>query len=250
MLHPNDDLFACGYAAPSSGTVCSVVGIDDLIILGVIAAVSIAASQASAASQESTGNDLLDQQQSTQQRMNYIQQQRQRGQSAAADIASRHHGNVAMHSKSEENDPWVQKLAMQNNYDIGKQQVARQADATRTQGYIQAGAGLAGGIAGQALRPAGAGASSFESGAGYEGTGADIGARAGGYDLSQPDYSQISPVQTAPLHATDPGGGYQLQAGDYATLGGAGQYSDSPFADDPYGTAPQYQNPNRYRFGI
>lgn len=247
MLHPTDDLFACGYAAPSSTTICDIALIDDLIILGVIAAVTVAASQVSASENESTQNDLLDQQQNNQLRSNYIQQQSNRGRAAASDLASRHRGAVPMHSATEAMDPWAQKLAIQNNVDLGRQANARQADATRTQGYIQAGSTIAQGIAGQALRsPSGSG---FVAGAGYEGTGANIGDRAGGYDLSAPS-SSITPVQTAPLHMTDPGGGYQLQASDYATLGGAAPYSDSPFADDPYGTAPQYNNPNRYRFGI
>lgn len=249
MLHPNDDLFACGYAEPTSGTVCSVVGIDDLIVLGIIAAVTVAASQVSASEQESAGNDLLNQQQNNQLRMNYIQQQRQDGAEAAADFASRHRGAVRYRSKGEELDPWVQKLAIQTNTDMGKQANARQADATRTQGWIQAGAGLAGGIAGQALSPASTAAG---SGGGVTSS-PDFAERLGGYALktgSSALLSNAAPVQTAPLQPTDPSGGFQLQAGDYQLLGGAQPYSQGPFGDDPYATAPQYQNPNRYRFGL
>lgn len=249
MLHPGDDLFACGVHEPQASTMCSVVGIDDLIVLGIIAAVTVAASQATAAENESAGNDLLDQKQNNDLRMNYIQQQRSRGQAAAADLASRHRGVVAPHSKAEEMDPWAQKLAIQTNYDMGKQANARQADATRTQGWIQAGAGLAGGIAGQALSPA---SSAAGSGGGVTSS-PDFAERLGGYALktgSSALLSNAAPVQTAPLQATDPSGGFQLQAGDYQLLGGAQPYSQGPFGDDPYATAPQYQNPNRYRFGL
>jgi hypothetical protein len=222
---------------------CSIALVDDLIIFGIIAAASIAASQASAAESESSGNKLLDDQQKQQMKQTQLGWLSQRGHDAMAGVAARNHGAGGGASFSDSMQPWIQKDAIDNHYEIGRQANARQADAIRTNGYIQAGSSLASGIAGQALRPA-AGASTFEAGAGYAGTGADIGARAASYDLNP------SPVATTPLQTTDPSGGYQLQQSDYQLLGGAQPYSQSPFGDDPYATAPQYQNPNRYRFSL
>jgi hypothetical protein len=252
MLHPNDDLFACGYAEPRSGVVCDVIGIDDLIIVGIIAAASIAASQVSASENESNSNKLLNDQQKQQMKQTELGWLSQRGHDAMAGVAARNHGAGGGASMTDPMQPLIQKDAIDNHYELGRQANARQADATRTQGYIQAGSALASGIAGQALRPA-TGASTFEAGGGYEGTGAGIADRAGGYDLNQGASTLLSnapAVATPQLHSTDPNGGYQLQPSDYQTLAGAQPYSQSPFGDDPYATAPQYQNPNRYRFTL
>lgn len=251
MTQPNDDLFACGYAEPcSSATVCDVVGVDDLIILGVVVAASIAASQISAGEQEGAANDRLDAQQKNQMRQMAITNARNRGARAAAESGFR--------SKTEELEPWAQKLSIQNNFDFAKQDVARQADMQRTQGWINGGAQLATGIAGQALRPA---SSAAAPGAGslsntFDSTGTGIADRAGGYDLTPPSAGVQTPqihasdVPTASIAASQPGG-FQLQPDDYQLLQGGGVYSQGPYADDPYGTGIGIQSPrSRYGFSL
>lgn len=247
MIQPNDDLFACGVHEPcASATVCDVIGIDDLIIVGIIAAASIAASQISASEQESAGNDMLDRQKANALRQKQFDYNAQESAAATHRLASNPYGG-GREDPTSVVQPWIDKLQIQNGYDLGRQQVENQADMTRTNGYIQAGSALAQGIAGQALRPSGGSGSNF---GGYmTQAGAGLAERAAGYDL--PGTPSIgNPVQTAPLRAADPSGGFQLQEQDYATLAGAAPYSSGPFADDPYGTAIGYQNPNRYRFTL
>lgn len=252
MLHPNDDLFACGYAEPRSrATVCDIAFVDDLIILGIVVAATIASSQAQAAAEKSNGNELLDAQQKQQMKQTELGWLSQRGHDAMAGVAARNHGHGGG-SMTDSMQPLIQKDAIDNHYELGRQAINRQADLTREMGYIHAGTAVASGIAGAALSPASS-AGSFTSGAGYEGTGADIGARAAGYDLNQGASTLLSsaaPVATQALRSSDPQGGFQLQPSDYQTLAGAQPYSQSPFGDDPYATAPQFQNPNRYRFGL
>jgi hypothetical protein len=204
-------------------------GVDTLIILGIVAAASIAASQISASENESASNKLTDQKQQfamRQQAINFYKNQQD--QAAARTQARYGAGGV---SASAALQPWADKLAIQNGADLERQAAARQADATRTQGYLSAGSTLAQGIAGQALRPSSG--STYSFGAGYDGSGLDTGARIGSYDLN-PQSSQLlgsgAPVQTPQLHALDPNGGFQLQPDDYALLSG--------------------QNPNRYRFTL
>ena len=243
MLHPSDDLFACGVSEPCSSAVCSVIGIDDLIVVGIIAAASIAASQISASENESNSNKLLNDQQKQQMKQTQLGWLSQRGHDAMAGVAARNGGHGGGASMTDPNQPLIQKDAIDNHFELGRQANARQADATRTAGYIQAGSAVAQGIAGQALRAPSTGASGG-IGETLGRTGLGIAERAAQYDLSP------QPVSTPQLQTTDPSGGYQLQASDYQLLGGAQPYSQSPFGDDPYATAPQYQNPNRYRFTL
>lgn len=231
MIQPNDDLFACGVHEPcASATVCDVIGIDDLIIVGIIAAASIAASQVSASEQEKTGNDMLDRQKANALRQKQFDYNAQESAAATHRLASNPYGG-GREDPTSAVQPWIDKLQIQNGYDLGRQQVANQADMTRTNGYIQAGSALAQGIAGQALRPAAG--SGFAAGASYDGTGSGIAERAGGYDLN-PNTSQLlangPAVSTRALRPMDPSGGYQLQMDDYALLSG--------------------QNPSRYRFTL
>lgn len=238
MLQPTDDLFACGVSEPCSSTVCSVIGIDDLIVVGIIAAASIAASQISASENESNANDLLDQKQKIDLQQNDIGYWRNRGQQAANRIAARHGGHGGL-SQTEVNQPWAEKLAIQQNYDLQKQANARQADATRTQGYINAGSAVAQGIAGQALKAPSSG-SSYEFGGNYGGTGMDAVQRAGTYNLNPQTSGLLSggaPIATPQIQVSDvpnvnvdPTGGFQLNADHYALLSG--------------------QDPNRYRFTL
>lgn len=225
MLYPNDDLFACGAHEPRSSTVCEIALIDDLIIIGVIAAASIAASQVSASENESAANDMTKQREQWAMRQQQINWQKNEQDRAAASIASRHGGHGGV-SESYALQPWADKLAIQNGADLERQAAARQADATRTQGYIQAGSAVAQGIAGQALRPS----TSVAPGAGslsntFDSTGQGLVSRANAYDLSPG-------VQTPQLQPTDPSGGFQLQPHDYDLLGGGtGLYSDGGVYD-------------------
>jgi hypothetical protein len=223
MFGQQDDLFACGAREPHSSTVCSVIGIDDLIIVGIIAAASIAASQVAASEQEGAANDMTKQREQwamRQQQINWHKNQQDR---AAAEL-SQTPGFRGYRSSSEELQPWADKLAIQNGGDLERAAAARQADATRTNGYIQAGSTLAQGIAGQALRPATgavAGAGSLSNG--FDATGTGIVDRANAYDLSPG-------VQTQQLAPADPMGGFQLQQSDYDLLnggGGGGLYSQA-----------------------
>lgn len=222
MIQPNDDLFACGVHEPcASATVCDVIGIDDLIIVGIIAAASIAASQISASEQESSGNEMLDKQKANALRQKQFDYNAQESAAATHRLASNPYGG-GREDPTSAVQPWIDKLQIQNGYDLGREQVANQADATRTQGYIQAGSTLAQGIAGQALRPA----TSTAPGAGslantLASTGTGLAERAAAYDLSPG-------VQTAPLQPADPSGGFQLQQSDYDLLsGGGGLYSQA-----------------------
>ena len=223
MIQPNDDLFACGVHEPcASATVCDIALIDDLIIVGIIAAASIAASQVSASEQEKTGNDMLDRQKANALRQKQFDYNAQESHAATQRLAANPYGG-GREDPTSAVQPWIDKLQIQNGYDLGRQQVANQADATRTQGYIQAGSALAQGIAGQALRPSSG--SNFVAGASYDGTGADIAQRAGAYDLG---------VRTPQLHPSDvpsvgvdPKGGFQLQQSDYDLLSGGGLYSQA-----------------------
>lgn len=195
-------------------------GVDTLIILGIVAAASIAASQISASENESTSNDMTKQRENFALRQQQINYQRQQQDQAAASIASRHGGHGGV-SESTALQPWADKLAIQNGADLERQAAARQADATRTQGYISAGSTLAQGIAGQALRPATAsvpGAGSLSNA--FDATGTGIVDRANAYDLSPG-------VQTQQLAPADPMGGFQLQQSDYDLLGGGGLYSQA-----------------------
>lgn len=214
----------------SSATVCDVALIDDLIVIGIIAAASIAASQISASEQESSGNEMLDRQRSNALRQKQFDYNAQESAAATHRLASNPYGG-GREDPTSAVQPWIDKLQIQNGYDLGRQQVANQADMTRTNGYIQAGSALAQGIAGQALRPAAS--SGVAPGAAYNGTGAGIAERAGAYDLN-PNTSQLlangPAVATRTLRPIDPNGGYQLQMDDYALLSG--------------------QNPNRYRFTL
>lgn len=229
MLHPTDDIFAFGQE-PRASTVCSIALIDDLIIVGIIAAASIAASQTSAAEQESSGNRLLERQKANALRQKQFDYNAQESALATQRLASNPYGG-GREDPASAVQPWVDKLQIQNGYDMGRRQVADQADMTRMNGYIQAGSTLAQGIAGQALRPAAG--SNFTAGAAYDGTGMGIADRAGQYDLN-PNTSQLlangPAVATQTIRAADPSGGYQLQPEDYSLLGG--------------------QNPNRYRFTL
>lgn len=229
MIHPNDDLFACGVHEPcASATVCDVIGIDDLIIVGIIAAASIAASQISASENESTANDMTKQREQwamRQQQINWHKQQQDR---AAAEL-SQSPGMRGFRSESEVLQPWADKLAIQNGADLERAAAAKQADATRTQGYISAGSALAQGIAGQALRPA----TSTVPGAGslsntFDATGTGLVDRANAYDLGSPGV-QTPQIRTpdVPSYGVDPGNGFQLQATDYDLLSGGGLYSQA-----------------------
>lgn len=222
MLQPNDDLFACGVHEPcASATVCDVIGIDDLIIVGIIAAASIAASQISASENESASNDMTNQREQFAKKQQAISFQKNRQDRAAAENASLP-GMRGWRSRSEELQPWADKMTIEHGGELERAAAARQADATRTQGYISAGSTLAQGIAGQALRPAtgavaGAGALSNT----FDATGTGIVDRASAYDLSPG-------VQTQQLAPADPMGGFQLQQSDYDLLnGGGGLYSQA-----------------------
>ncbi len=229
MLHPNDDLFACGVHEPcASATVCDVIGIDDLIIVGIIAAASIAASQISASENESASNDMTKQKEQWAMRQQAIGFHKQQQDQAAASIASRHGGHGGV-SESYALQPWADKLAIQNGADLERAAAARQADATRTNGYISAGSALAQGIAGQALKPGGYTGSLDQT---FADTGLGIAERAAGYDLSAPG----SGVRTPQIRASDvpnvetavsQPGGFQLQPSDYDLLSGGGLYSQA-----------------------
>lgn len=203
-------------------------GVDTLIILGIVAAATIAASHISASEQEGAANDMTKQREQwamRQQQINWYKNEQDR---AAASIASRHGGRGGV-SESYSLQPWADKLAIQNGADLERQAAARQADATRTQGYISAGSALAQGIAGQALRPStqaipGAGSLSNT----FDSTGTGLVDRANAYDLGGPG------VQTPQLHPSDvpsvgvnPAGGFQLQQSDYDLLSGGGLYSQA-----------------------
>lgn len=221
MLYPNDDLFACGVHEPcTSATVCDVAIVDDLIIIGIIAAASIAASQISASEQEGAANDMTKQREQWAMRQQSINWHKQQQDRAAAEL-SQSPGFRGYRSQSEELQPWADKLAIQNGADLERQAASRQADATRTQGYISAGSALAQGIAGQALRPATSvapGAGSLSNG--FDATGTGLVDRANAYDLGG--------VQTPQLRPADPMGGFQLQQSDYDLLsGGGGLYSQA-----------------------
>lgn len=197
-------------------------GVDTLIILGIVAAASIAASQVSASENESASNDITKQKEQFAMRQQAINWQRNEQDQAAASIASRHGGHGGV-SESRALQPWADKLAIQNGGDLERQAAARQADATRTQGYISAGSTLAQGIAGQALRPATAGVAGAGALAnGFDATGTGIVDRANAYDLNPG-------VQTQQLAPADPMGGFQLQQSDYDLLngGGGGLYSQA-----------------------
>lgn len=223
MLH-HDDIFACGVEEPHASTVCSVVGVDDLIILGIVAAASIAASQISASESEGYAKDEATRQKQLQEKnfaLDHYAQMAERGRQMQGLPSGLDGGRSA----------WQQKMNIDAGYDSTMRQAERQADMTRMNGYIQAGSTLASGIARGAMTPSGG--SNFVAGAGYDGTGADIGARAGTYDLNpqtSPLLASGTPVQTTPIRAMDPSGGFQLQPQDYALLSG--------------------QDPNRYRFTL
>jgi hypothetical protein len=222
VIQPNDDLFACGVHEPcTSATVCDVIGIDDLIIVGIIAAASIAASQISASENESASNDMTARREKNAMQQQAINYHRNEQDQAARGIASRHGGHGGV-SQSAALQPWADKMVIRQGGDLEREAASRQADATRTQGYIQAGSTLAQGIAGQALRPATAsvpGAGSLSNS--FDATGTGLVERANAYDLSPG-------VQTQQLAPADPMGGFQLQQSDYDLLnGGGGLYSQA-----------------------
>lgn len=82
LFDQQHDLFACGVHEPcASATVCDAIGIDDLIIVGIIAAASIAASQISASENESAANDMTKQREQfalRQQQINFHKNQQDR----------------------------------------------------------------------------------------------------------------------------------------------------------------------------
>lgn len=233
MFALEKDLFACGVQEPcSSATVCNVFGVDDLIIVGIIAAASIAASQISASESEGNAKDILGTQKNNQMRNQQINYYRDKAAKAAAGVASRHGGHGGT-SSAEELQPWVDKQNIDTGYDAQMKAASKQADQIRLGGYMQAGTTLAGGLARAGMGSAAAGG--IEPGAGYGDTGMGLAERAGQYDLN-PQSSQLlgatgqNMVSTPQIHTTDPFGGFQLQEDDYRLLGG--------------------QDPNRYRFGI
>lgn len=246
MLHQADDLFACGVHAPSSATLCDVIGIDDLIIVGIIAAASIAASQITASEGEDFAKDEATRQKQLQYKnaqLNHWSEEAQRG-AAAAGL------NPAYATGGR--DAQQQKMNIDYGYDSQMRAASKQADMTRTQGYISAGSAIAQGIAGGALKPA-TSAAAGGLGQAFGDTGQDIAQRGANYDLN-PQSSQLlgngPAVSTPQLSTSDPNGGFQLQQSDYQLLGGAQPYSQGPFADDPFATASPYQNPGRYRFTL
>jgi hypothetical protein len=214
--------------------------IDDLIILGVAIAASVAASQVSAHSQESAATDEAGRQREAakkQQEMDFwINRAAQYGNQGVAGMkAQRDRGMI------------------EQGYEGMLRAASQQADQTRLNGYLQAGSMLAGGIANTGMSAA----SGAAGGGGLSnalGGNDSLAERAGSMALDEGAYgllagSRLNDAQP-PIRGSDPSGGFKLQEQDYRLLGGAGDYAQSPYNDDPYATGVGFANPNRFRFSL
>jgi hypothetical protein len=212
-----------------------VAVVDDLIILGIIAAATIASSQVSAHTQESNAQDEATRRKQFQERQAKMDFWRNRAAQFGADTSF-----MEGHQR---------QMGIDAGYDGAMEAASRQADATRLNGYLQAGTTVASGLANSAMRPA-----QTAVGRGLGGA-AGMAQRAQSYDLNPGDYQllsgagEYSPSNAAPITPTDPNGGFQLQEQNYQLLGGAGPYAHGPYDDDPYAVGVGFVNPrqNRYR---
>lgn len=219
--------------------------VDDLIILGVAIAASVAASQISAHSQEETATDEAGRQRALakkQQAMDYwINRAAQAGGNTSGMVARRN------------------RWAIEQGYEGALRAASQQADQTRLNGWLNAGSMLAGGLANAGMSAASSGSSSGLSDA--LGGNDSLAERAGHMALNPNNYGllagqgQYKPAASirptdVPSPYVDPSGGFQLQEQDYRLLGGAGQYAHSPYADDPYATGPGFADPRRFRFSL
>ena len=211
--------------------------IDDLIILGVAIAASVAASQVSAHSQEEEATDEAG---------------RQR----------------ALAKKQQEMDFWINRAAqfgadtsgleaqrrawgIEKGYEGAMRSAERQADQTRMNGWLNAGQMAAGGLANIGMSSARGAASGLSDALGGNDS---LVERAGSMALNEGAYGLLNGSRLndapPPIRASDPSGGFQLQEQDYRLLGGAGPYASGPYKDDEYATGVGFANPNRFRFSL
>lgn len=222
--------------------------VDDLIILGVAIAASVAASQISASAAEDSATDEAGRQRALakrQQQMDYW-----------INMASKHGpnaGDVGDLMRARQG-----RWAIEQGYQGALRAAERQADQTRLNGWLNAGSMLAGGIANAAMSPEGDRAPGLADALGGNDSLAE---RAGHYALNPNNYGALAapgqrkpPPNIRPTDVPSPyvntDGGFQLQESDYRLLGGAGPYAHSPYADDPYAVGPGFADPKRFQFRL
>lgn len=214
-----------------------VAVVDDLIILGIIAAASVAASQVSASQSEDYANDEVSRRKAFDEKQARMQYFRNR--------AAQYGGDTSFM------DAHMDKMARDAGYEGSMRAAEKQADMMRTQGWIGAGAQLAGGIANSAMRPnQNAGLDAIRGQAReYAQRGAQYDLNAGNSQLLSDAGQYQGPAQE--FRPTDPNDGFQLQPTDYQLLQGGGIYSQGPYGDDDYATQVGLTSPrSRFRFGL
>jgi hypothetical protein len=212
--------------------------VDDLIILGVAIAASIAASQVSAHTQEEAATDEAGRQREL--------QKKQQAMDFWIDRAAQY-GNKGVAGMRAQRDHSL----IEQGYQGALRAASQQADQTRLNGWLNAGSMLAGGLANTAIGAGSAGGSGLSDALG--GNDALV-ERAGQMALNEGAYGLLAGSRlnnkSPPIRQSDPAGGFQLQEQDYRLLGGAGPYAHGPYRDDEYATGVGFANPNRFRFTL
>lgn len=183
--------------------------IPAIIALGVMAAAALAGSQMSAAEEEKIAKRRAQKQKLLSQNDALLEYWQQRANEAGqqSGFANANNAGGALRNRG----------VREADYTMARQDAADRADMTRTNGYLQAGAAIAGGIANGAFGGLGAAAPSTMGGL----TADQMANAAGEYALNEGASRLLSsqaPMQQQPLSFDDGQGGWQLPEslrGDY-----------------------------------
>lgn len=217
--------------------------VDDLIILGIAIAASVAASQVSASAGESAATDEAGRQRELakkQQQMDYWINMAAKGPTGRQTAG-------LMRSRGD-------RYNIEQGYQGALRAAETQADQTRLNGWLNAGSMAAGGIANMGMSAASSGAQAGGGLSNALGGNDSLAQRAGEMALNEGAYGLLQGSRLndspQPIRGADPAGGFQLQEQDYRLLGGAGPYAGGSYADDEYATGVGLADPRRFQFRL
>lgn len=201
-----------------------VIGIDDLLIVAAIAAISYGASELAASDSENRAEGLAKDQKKYNLDVAKTDYYRNSAAKAAEQLVT---GKMPYTSAAAQLEPWAEKRGIERGYQGAMRAANANAGAMRFQGALNAGTTLAGGLLG-GLR-SGGGSDGFQAGqyaSQLAGAAGDLSLDSNNSMLlADPgEYSRPASVRTV-----DPTGGYNLQPQDYALLSGSepGQYNNT-----------------------